>query len=146
MISGTQVFFWFSWMEVSRPFEVIALFSRSQFIKEERLSVRCCYLLSSATFSAQPRQAAGELSSEQHTCNTTKRHVGETLWQLMCSWGRWIYINNSVDLNQITSTALQLTRIEIFIFCPKIQLWFHEKNCLFFWVKNSWKSSGNWTL
>ena len=27
---------------------------------------------------------------------------------------------------------------EIFIFCPKIQLWFPEKIVDFFWVKNSW--------
>ena len=31
---------------------------------------------------------------------------------------------------------------EIFIFCPKNQLWFPEKNCRFFWVKNSWKCCG----
>ena len=34
------------------------------------------------------------------------------------------------------------TLFEIFIFCPKIQLWFPEKNCRLLWVKNSWKCCG----
>ena len=34
------------------------------------------------------------------------------------------------------------TLFEIFIFCPKIQLWFPEKIVDFFWVKNSWKCCG----
>ena len=34
------------------------------------------------------------------------------------------------------------TLFEIFIFCPKIQLWFHEKIVDFFGAKNSWKCCG----
>ena len=34
------------------------------------------------------------------------------------------------------------TLFEIFIFCPKIQLWFPEKIVDFFGVKNSWKCCG----
>ena len=34
------------------------------------------------------------------------------------------------------------TLFEIFIFCPKIQLWFPEKIVDFIWVKNSWKCCG----
>ena len=34
------------------------------------------------------------------------------------------------------------TLFEIFIFCPKIQLWFPEKIVDFFWEKNSWKCGG----
>ena len=34
------------------------------------------------------------------------------------------------------------TLFEIFIFCPKIQLWFPEKNCRFSWGENSWKCCG----
>ena len=38
--------------------------------------------------------------------------------------------------------AYLLTLFKIFIFCPKIQLWFPEKIVDFFWVKNSWKCCG----
>ena len=34
------------------------------------------------------------------------------------------------------------TLFEMFIFCPKIQLWFPEKIFDFWWVKNSWKCCG----
>ena len=34
------------------------------------------------------------------------------------------------------------TLFEIFIFCPKIQLWFPDKIVDFFGVKNSWKCCG----
>ena len=34
------------------------------------------------------------------------------------------------------------TQFEIFIFCPKIQLWFPKKIVDFFGVKNSWKFCG----
>ena len=39
-------------------------------------------------------------------------------------------------------TNLFLTLLEIFIFCPKFQLWFPEKIVDFFRVKNSWKCCG----
>ena len=35
-----------------------------------------------------------------------------------------------------------ITLFEIFIFCPKIQLWFPEKNCRIVLGENSWKCCG----
>ena len=37
---------------------------------------------------------------------------------------------------------INITLFEIFIFCPKIQLWFPEKIVDFIWVKNSWICCG----
>ena len=104
-----------------------SLHSRSsQFVKEkQRLSSWEEGALAVAAFSAHLGRQAGELSSEQHTCNTTKRHVGETLWQLMCSLGRWIYINNLVDLNQITSTWNKPSKNSVFCYYAR---WNHHKS------------------
>ena len=47
------------------------------------------------------------------------------------------------QLNQVTSIPLiSITLFEIFIFRPKIQLWFPEKIVDFFGVENSWKCWG----
>ena len=88
MISGiTQVFFGFpEWKSVGH---LRSLHSSLALCKGEE-----------AEEGALPSPAAAQLTNAQerpasntHTCNTTKRHVGETLWQLMCSWGRLICIN-----------------------------------------------------
>ena len=56
--------------------------------------------------------------------------------------------NNTVSLIQwehrlkLINAHLLITLFEIFIFCPKIQLWFSEKIVDFSGVKNSWKCCG----
>ena len=52
-------------------------------------------------------------------------------------YNREIVPYNLINIAKIRH--LPNTLFEIFIFCPKIQLWFSRENCRFFWVKNSWK-------
>ena len=46
-----------------------------------------------------------------------------------------------IRVSWILQTSIN-TLFEIFMFCPKIQLWFPEKIVDFFGVKNSWKCCG----
>ena len=39
-------------------------------------------------------------------------------------------------------TSISSKLFELFIFCPKIQLWISRENCRFFGTKNSWKCCG----
>ena len=59
------------------------------------------------------------------------------LWQLgrHCSQQSFAWL-------LIMMRAIARTLFEIFIFCPKIQLWFPEKNCRIVLGENSWKCCG----
>ena len=73
-----------------------------------------------------------DICNSSFVLNLTKKVLGEK--------------NPCLFLAKIKATInfflLSFTLFEIFIFCPKIQLWFLEKIVEFFGVKNSWKCCG----
>ena len=84
----------------------------------------------------------------------------KTLLLLTCLWYFCFNIESDIELDEVMLPKRIFACIQDFFylkgqdtwsytlfkksnFCPKIQLWFHEKNCWYFLgVKNSWKCCG----